>query len=122
MAFQGLSGSLKRRRFFRLTSSISTAREFHVGNGANNRVDFLCDLLDNPGVLAADSSPGRILAVTEALALPDSAARLGRDVDCRGSDHCTMAGGFFSLKINGAGFRRGFFFLLPALFKTLPLH
>src|SRR5258708_18804313 len=112
MAFQGLSGSLKRRRFFRLTSSISTAREFHVGNGANNRVDFLCDLLDNPGVLAADSSPGRILAVTEALALPDSAARLGRDVDCRGSDHCTMAGRFTPCKTMRPGFRRGVILLL----------
>src|SRR5260370_42438466 len=98
MAFQGLSGSLKRRRFFRLTSSISTAREFHVGNVANNRLDFLCDLLDNPGVLDVDPSPSRVLALTAALALPDSAAHLGRDVDCRGRGHCSVAGRFFLCK------------------------
>ena len=66
----------------------------HVDSAPQRRVDFLCDLLDNPGVLDVDPLPARVLALTAALALPDSAAHLGSDVDCRGCDHCTMAGRF----------------------------
>ena len=63
----------------------------HVASAPQRRMDFLCDLLDNPGVLAADSSPSEVLALTAAIALPDSAAHLGSDVDCRGRDYRPMA-------------------------------
>ncbi len=58
---------------------------------AERCMDRLRRLLDDPGVLAPDSSASRFLAFATAVALSNSSADMDRNVGSFGSRHRTMA-------------------------------
>jgi hypothetical protein len=58
---------------------------------ANRRMDRLRNLLNHPGVLAADPSASGVLAFAPAITVRDSPAHLDRNVGARGRDHGSLA-------------------------------
>jgi len=57
----------------------------------NRRVDCVRHLLNDSGILAANSSARRILAFTSSVAIPHSSAFLDGNVGSRSRDHGAVA-------------------------------